>query len=217
MLKLLFALTLLSQNTQARTLVITDSHGSGSFGSELAQLLEQKDQIDFYAYGGTKPIDWIEGNNLTWGYWEHHTGQLGKRGDNKNTPTLLDLLALHHPDTVIIEQGTNMVWHEQNDADRENIQFLITAVKGSGAKCIWIGPPDLNIVNNPQANINVEQNHLLLQQQTKALGCQLIESWTFTHYPEGKGDGIHYDLIPRKGAKLGKKWAIDVFSRIKYE
>ena len=78
----------------ANTLIISDSHGTGAFGLELTHLLEKdNEQISFYAFGGSKPIDWIEGNNLTWGFWEHHTGQLNRRGDNRSVPKLIDLIS----------------------------------------------------------------------------------------------------------------------------
>lgn len=199
--------------THAKTLIISDSHGTGAFGGELAKLIETKNEsVDFYAFGGTKAIDWIEGNNLTWGYWEHHTGRFDRRGTNRNTPKLTHLIQLHKPNTVVIVQGTNMVWRETTTADYENVRFLIDQVNQSGAKCYWVGPPDLNVKTDEQ-NKWVLGIHQLLEQSSQMHGCQLIRSWAFTQYPEGLGDGIHYDQIPNIGAKLAQEWARGVFTR----
>lgn len=213
---ILFFWLILGNAVQAfsKTLIISDSHGTGAFGGELARLIEgQKENVSFYAFGGTKAIDWIEGNNLTWGFWEHHTGRADRRATHTNTPKLAELIIAHKPDTIIIVLGTNMVWHEQTNQDAESIQGLLTLAKASGAKCIWVGPPDLNVQNQEQEKW-VIQLHQELEQIVPANGFQLISSWTFTNYPANVGDGIHYDQIPVVGEKLARAWAQGVFKRI---
>lgn len=198
----------------AQTLVISDSHGTGAFGGELARLIESKNEkVSFYAFGGTKPVDWVEGNNLTWGYWEHHTGEKDKRGTNRATPKLVELISLHQPKTILIVQGTNSVWKDATEKDFFSIQFLIKSIHQNHARCIWVGPPDLNVgtIENEQ---RVESWHQLLTTETMKLGCSFIASWTFTHYPENLGDGVHYDQIPQFGQKLAREWAQGVFQRL---
>ncbi len=219
-IKKLLKLTLLSilvgetTYTHAKTLVVSDSHGTGAFGAELTRLIEKtNEELSFYAFGGSKPIDWIEGNNLTWGFWEHHTGHMSRRGDNRSVPKLTELLQEHSPTRVIISQGTNIVWHEQTQSDRSSIQSLMKMVRAAKAECLWIGPPDLNVPEERQ-EIWVKQVHQELQDLADSEDCKLIESWKFTHYPKDQGDGVHYDKIPLKGAKLARRWAKKVYSRL---
>lgn len=204
-----------SASAFSKTLIISDSHGVGAFGGELASQLEaQGETVLFYAYGGTKAVDWIQGNNLTWGYWEHRTGRLlDRRGTDQNTPKLVDLIKLHSPTTVIMVLGTNMIWREQKPQDAEDIRYLMNASKNALAKCIWVGQPDLNVNNDDAKRWDLEMQQLL-EKEVPAAGCQLIRSWEFTNYPENMGDGIHYDQIPGIGAKLAKEWAINVFQRM---
>lgn len=215
LLKTLLILCLIFSNQVfSKTLIISDSHGAGAFGDELAQLLEKRgENISFYAFGGTKAIDWIEGNNLIWGFWEHHTGGIDRRDSNRNTPKLIELIKIHKPSKIIIVQGTNMIWREQTPADAENIRFLINLTHESGAKCIWVGQPDLNPSSDDAKRWNLELQHLF-EKEVPALGCKLIRSWAFTNYPKDSGDGIHYDQIPGVGANLAREWAQKVFSLI---
>ena len=209
MMKLLLFLILSS--AQAKTLVISDSHGTGAFGEELTKLIENNNEdLSFYAFGGTKAVDWIEGNNLTWGYWEHHTGKVDKRGTNRATPKLEELIQIHHPSLVIINLGTNMVWKQPSVEQEFQIKTIIETAKSRGAECVWSGPPDLN-ASEVNRNNWVEQIHQMLIIQTQLHGCKLLKGWELTNYPEGKGDGVHYDAIPGIGKKLARDWARKMF------
>lgn len=206
-LLLLFILT----SVQAKTLIISDSHGTGAFGEELAKLIEnENEEVSFYAFGGTKAVDWIEGNNLTWGYWEHHTGRIDKRGTNRATPKLDELIRIHHPTRVIINLGTNMVWKQPTVEQELQINTLIETAKSRGAACIWSGPPDLN-ASEMNPNNWVEQIHQILINQTGISECKLLKAWELTQFPDGQGDGIHYDSIPEIGKDLARDWARKIF------
>jgi len=216
MLITLFLSLIFAPQAFSKTLIVSDSHGTGAFGGELARLIETKgENVSFYAFGGTKVIDWIEGNNLTWGFWEHHTGRIDRRGTNRNTPKLVELIKLHKPTTVMIVQGTNMIWREQTLQDSEQIRYLMNLAKDSGAKCIWVGQPDLNPKEEDPKRWDLELQHLF-EKEVPSMGCQLIRSWAFTNYPENMGDGIHYDQIPGIGEKLARDWARNVFGSLKY-
>lgn len=216
MLITLFLSLIFAPQAFSKTLIVSDSHGTGAFGGELARLIETKgENVSFYAFGGTKVIDWIEGNNLTWGFWEHHTGRIDRRGTNRNTPKLVELIKLHKPTTVMIVQGTNMIWREQTLQDSEQIRYLMNLAKESGAKCIWVGQPDLNPKEEDPKRWDLELQHLF-EKEVPSMGCQLIRSWAFTNYPENMGDGIHYDQIPGIGEKLARDWARNVFGSLKY-
>ncbi len=212
---LFLGLWIISLSALSKTLIISDSHGVGAFGEELVRLLEhEKEEVSLYAFGGTRPVDWVQGNNLTWGYWEHHTGRLNRRGDNRATPKLELLIQEHNPQRVLIVQGTNMVWRKLTPSDLSDIQFLILSVQKAGAECIWVGPPDLNVPTQENEE-GVKAVHNMIGEETQRLGCSYIKSWTFTDYPQNQGDGVHYDAIPRVGKKLAQDWASGVYSRLK--
>jgi hypothetical protein len=208
---ILFLLSVVTLPVSARILIVSDSHGTGAFGAEFTRLLEQKEhQVSFYAFGGSKAVDWIEGNNLKWGFWEYHTQGRDRRGENRAVPKLQELMLQHTPKKVVIVLGTNMIWREPQEMDKQYIANLVEQVVQSGADCYWIGQPDLN--PNSQAGIRFNlMVQMQLQEIVPRLGCQLIESWNFTQYPDGTGDGIHYDQIERVGATLARQWAQQAF------
>ena len=204
----------LTFTVNAKTLIITDSHGEGTFGTELVRLLESKKiNVSAYAVGGSTAADWDRGLNQVWGYWEHHTGYPEIRKTRPKTPKFSDLVNKIAPDVVIIELGTNLIWRDLTSQDTVDIQNLLTAVKNSGAKCVWVGPPHLRLKDENQINRVFEIQHLL--ESIIPLGdCELIASWNFTKYPMTGGDGIHYDQIPTIGKQLAKDWAMNVFKKI---
>lgn len=199
-------LLLFSFSVVAQTLIITDSHGEGSFGGKLVELIEnQNEQVSIYAVGGSRPKDWVYGLDQIWGYWEYHTSQGGSRGSHPKTPLLLDLLKQQRPHRVIIELGTNLIWNSLSESDQKEIEVLTQWIRESGALCIWVGPPDLRPNNHIYESRELEIHQLLTSAVPQH--CQLIKSWEFTHYPETGGDGIHYDQIPQIGASLAWDWA----------
>lgn len=211
-----FCFLLFSPFVSAQTLIISDSHGVGAYGSELIRLHEIKGmKISLYAFGGTRPVDWIDGNNLKWGFLEHHTGKIDRRGTNTPTPKLVELIKVLKPKMVIISLGTNIVWRDEEEEDRSQIQFLISSILKTNAKCVWVGPPHLN-VTNPIHLQTIEKFHQLLKAEVTKTDCQLIESHQFTHYPDNVGDGVHYDKIPNIGSTLARQWAKDVFYLIRF-
>ena len=197
-----------------KTLIISDSHGTGAFGSKLTNLYEsQKEEVSFFAYGGTTAIDWIEGNNLTWGFWEHQPGLEDVRSTNQAAPIFEKLLKKIKPTQVIIVLGTNLLWREQQPKDANSIQTLINLSREMGAKCFWVGPPDLKPKYENQQR-RVLEIHQQLEQEIPGTHCGLIKSWSFTNYPQSLGDGIHYDQIQGKGQELAEAWASKVFEKL---
>lgn len=214
LVKVLILSLILIKIAKANTLIISDSHSVGAFGGELASLLESEDvDLDYYAFGGSKPIDWIEGTNLTWGFWEHHTGKKDLRGTNRAVPIFTELIQKHLPNRVIIVQGTNTVWYQEKETDVNAMRFLLNVVQKQNAECIWVGPPDLIAKNADQAR-TINDFHLRIEKETAENNCKLIKSWEFTHYPEKLGDGVHYDNIPVVGKRMSRKWAQKVFELI---
>jgi hypothetical protein len=210
----LISLFLFSLNGFTHTLVITDSHGEGSFGDEFINLIEAKrEPLSFYAVGGSTPVDWLYGYHQIWGYFEHHTGKAPIRYEHPKTPLFKELLDAHQPDRVIIELGTNLIWKEITPEDKQLIADMMNLTFKAHAKCIWIGPPDLNPKNSINRNRVLEVQQILTDLSLKN-NCKLIPSWKFTHYPVGQGDGIHYDAIPFIGGKLARLWARSAFKYI---
>ena len=197
-----------------KTLIISDSHGTGAFGLKLTNLFEsQKEEVSFFAYGGTTAIDWIEGNNLTWGFWEHQTGLQDVRSTNQAAPIFEKLLKKIKPTQVIIVLGTNLLWRELLPKDAASIQTLINLSRQMGAKCFWVGPPDLKPKYENQQR-RVLEIHQQLEQEIPGTHCALIKSWNFTTYPQSLGDGIHYDQIQSNGQELAQNWASKVFQEV---
>jgi len=207
---LLFA----SVESHSKTLIITDSHGEGSFGDELVSQMEKKDaSVSLYAVGGSTSADWNKGLQQIWGYREHHTGQTDVRSAKPVTPQLSVLLETLKPDTLLIELGTNLIWTEISVQSKQEIDQMLATVRASGIRCYWIGPPDLRF-NQKDRVVREREIQNLLTVKVPGQGCELIPSWTFTRFPKRGGDGVHYDTIPITGKTLARQWAVDAVGRI---
>lgn len=209
-----FLILFFSFHVKSQTLIITDSHGEGAFGSEIIKLLEARNEnLSMYSVGGSRPKDWLLGLNQKWGYFEYHTGKKPIRYQFPSTPFVKNLLAQIRPHRIIIELGTNLIWQPVTNLEIKEIKDLIKLTHEFGAECIWVGPPDLNPGKDIYEN-RLLQIHQILKDVTKKENCQLVPSWELTHYPENHGDGIHYDSIPLNGQQLAKQWAMDVVNQI---
>jgi len=198
----------------SKTLIITDSHGEGAFGMELSTLLEKKGEtVSAFAVGGSTAADWNHGLQQIWGYWEYRTGKAEIRYNKPITPKVENLLQVEKPDAIIIELGTNLIWKPIEEEAKEEIRVLLDTVKKSGAKCYWVGPPDLRPKPEDRVQRELEIRELL-DRMVSAQDCELIQSWSFTRYPSAGGDGIHYDIIPQIGPELARQWARGAMSRI---
>ncbi len=144
-----------------KTLIISDSHGTGAFGSKLTKLFEsQKEEVSFFVFGGPTAFDWIEGNNLTLGFWEHQPRLEDVRSTNQAAPIFEKLLT----------------------KDADSIQTLINLQREMGAKFFWVGPPDLRPKYENQQR-RVLEIHQQLEQEIPGTHCDLIKNWNFTTYP----------------------------------
>jgi hypothetical protein len=205
---------LFTYHLNAKTLIITDSHGEGAFGAELVKQLESvKKSVSIYAVGGSTPADWNLGQNQIWGYWEYHTESGGLRGSKPKTPLFKSLLEKHQPDQVIIELGTNLIWRELTAERTADVITLVQSIDKTKTQCFWIGPPDLR-PNSAERESREAEIHQLLEKEIPRYGCELLRSWELTEYPSEGGDGIHYDQIPDVGTTLAKSWAQKVMLQI---
>jgi hypothetical protein len=210
--------TVLSQliafSSFSKTLVITDSHGEGAFGMELAMGLENNGQaVSVYAVGGSTAADWNHGLQQVWGYWEYHSGHPEVRSTKPITPVVSRLLETETPDSIIIELGTNLIWKPISEQDREEIRLLLSTIKKTQINCIWVGPPALRPkpMDRVQRELEIRE---LLYSIVPSFNCELVLSWAFTQYPALGGDGIHYDGIPGIGPDLARQWARGVIDHL---
>jgi hypothetical protein len=188
-----------------RILMITDSHGEGTFGKETTRIIEEAGgKLSVYAVGGSAPVDWLKGLQGKWGYWEHHTRGKDFRSSKPITPKLEDLIRSVNPDVVVIELGTNLIWNKFTHNEKSDIWKLMEKVTSAGKKCIWIGPPGLRVDKVYTARIN--EVYKFLTQEVEKSGCELHPSWETVTYPASGGDGIHYDSAGRAGKKMANKW-----------
>ncbi|MEO5666806.1 MAG: SGNH/GDSL hydrolase family protein [Bdellovibrionota bacterium] len=114
------------------------------------------------------------------------------------TPKLVKLLAQEKPETIIIQQGTNMFWDLQDARDpkraRAEIRALLDQVfsaKPAPKKCLWIAPPD---TSKWPSEMEDRLFHLISEEVSSR--CRVFDSRTVTRYPvkPSRGaDGIHYD------------------------
>ena len=192
-----------------RIVVITDSHGVGHFGEELALWLRRRPttKFDFIASGGSAPLQWRNNAfNTTCGF--HDASTIAKplpRVCNKlHTPPLTALWRQQGPPAAderrvsIVVLGTNFgmaaaMYAEQLAAT----QSLAEDAMNSSDRCLWVGPPNMN--HSPGFDTaGVAYKVALIQKalaqaahKTGKPPCQLIDSRLYSQYPKKGGDGIH--------------------------
>lgn len=194
---------------------IGDSQSYGVFGERWQQRVSvyQWWEQSFFiiARGGSTATSWLN-------YQQLHLENDGFRQYNENgstrdirvdvLPPLRTLLGRYAPNKVIIQLGGNMVWQSSKEQMR-SINRLLSMVKDSGTKeCFWIGPP--NGWARPQEMF--KNFYDLLEKALKGSFCTLIDSRPFTVFPEGEGDGIHFDSLGKeKAATFVDQWIDGIF------
>lgn len=149
-------------------------------------------------------------------------------------PNLGALLIERKPDTVVIAHGTNelpirpgyshgklpgrppslkeiesALMKAEGDATR-----TIRAVKKSGAKCVWIGPP-----SEPEEIYSIDLQDKFTRmyaEACRAAGCKFLDSRTVTKATDTKKDtamGVHY--YGAAGTAWGRDIAVQVIQEIR--
>ncbi|MBI3542472.1 MAG: hypothetical protein HY075_04255 [Deltaproteobacteria bacterium] len=192
-----------------RFVVVTDSHGVGHFGEELARWLRNRPatKFNFTASGASAPAQWNNGLFTTpCGF--HDDSSIAKPEPRKCHKLLTPKLAAvwkrqgarQHDErriTVIVlgtNYGLDPSTRKMQLADTEK---LATTAMTESDRCFWVGPPNMRRKHGFDADgvkYKVELVTEALAAAAKATGkpvCQLIDSRSYSHYPKN-GDGIHY-------------------------
>jgi hypothetical protein len=181
---------------------IGDSHSTGCFGSELDKSLrslidpvsQNHVRVQSAATCGSSSASWLApgGNSTLCGFracGPSSDGDCATRESGKSA-SIESLIRVTHPRVAVIELGSNML--KQNlESALQDATKLAQKVKDSGARCIWIGPPQPTIVS-PQVYENFVKH---LSDTVSENGCRFIDSNPKTAR-ENLGSnslGLHYD------------------------
>jgi hypothetical protein len=136
-----------------RLILIGDSHTAGTFGHALDGLLRKSvPAVETYGSCGASPSWYVPGNPVSGhtspcGTWFHRysaadPSKLEEVTRASPTP-LIGALLKEKPDVVVVALGTNMIdWSKGGISGLDSAAALGSAIKGAGARCLWIGPPD---------------------------------------------------------------------------
>ncbi|UPT75829.1 MAG: hypothetical protein M0D55_09240 [Elusimicrobiota bacterium] len=213
-----------------RIVVITDSHGVGSFGEALEAWLRARPDTDwdFFAAGGSAPRQWASSRWTTpCGYHATSAGPAVKRACREETVPHLDELWAAQPAgtsktrrVTIIAHGTNYALDAKASEAASTLPLLKAAFKASDV-CVWIGPP--NMTRSPGFDASgVAYKYSIIEAALAAAKktghvCSLVDSRPLSSYPKLGGDGIHYHWLKTKdpdSLSQGPKWGAAVAAKL---
>jgi hypothetical protein len=201
-------------------LMVGDSLTVGGFGEALQAYLLQRfgsNNVAVYASCGSSPEHWMRSGPkfiTKCGYREQtpyttvlYDFQNGRRPQHALTPKLEDLIEKYHPETVIVQLGTN--WMDGFAADSRSelnygqiLDHFVAAIRSEPktvSKIIWITPPDSSRYSK---TVEMRVKNLIMAAAERH-SFQIIDSSRMTHYVPGRsgGDGVHYN------SAAAKEWA----------
>jgi GDSL-like Lipase/Acylhydrolase family len=188
---------------EVKVLQIGDSQSAGIFGSYWHDKLasHQEIKLTLFARGGSTSESWLHYETLKGDFRKISSDGNSSRIKISTMPALNDLLQKYSPDVVIIQLGGNMVrWSDESI--RLSVKELISQIKEKSSQCLWIAPPNGHARPEPRFS----EFYPVLKDAVVEQGCGFFDSRKYTTYPEGKGDGIHFDSLGLKGRRLVKKW-----------
>ena len=196
-----------------KVLHIGDSHTVGIYGKEMDKLLRATGaQVSSYGSAGSSPSWWLNGQTTHSGFFsrdaEGHTVQPKDWKAPHATPRLSTLIQQTQPNIIMISLGANLIQSNGENIESQ-VHKLAQIAKESGAKIIWVGPPDGRESKKPSSKQNQLYDHL--QRAASQYGT-FIDSRPLTEYPEKGGDGLHY--WGTEGSKIAHSWANEVFNQI---
>ncbi len=96
---------------------------------------------------------------------------------------------------TVIALGTNMLRSNIENVMRD-VARLIQQVRGSGSRCVWVGPPRAKV-----SFISAERYQQFianLQRTVNSNSCFYIDSSLKTDAKDTHQDGIHYQSAPAR-------------------
>ncbi|MFN8673546.1 MAG: hypothetical protein U0457_15855 [Candidatus Sericytochromatia bacterium] len=216
-------LPLINENT--RVLHIGDSHTVGIYGHTLDNLLRKTGaKVESLGSAGSAPSAWVDGytnsNGKKVADFVTHSGFFKKDEQNIDTspkdwktptatPKANNLISEFKPNVIIFSLGANLIHANEKEIEKQ-VKDLCEVAKSSGAKIIWVGPPNGRSDKKPKAEQDRLYEHI---QKIASQYGTFIDSRAITEYPDNmKGDGVHF--WGEKGSKIAKNWANTVFDEI---
>lgn len=197
-----------SESRADGVLFIGDSHVDSTFGRTLDSLLRTRfKHVATYSFGGSIPDWYLNGTQSPWGSSIRDWTGVEARFNPQPVPQLSDLLEHYSPETVIIALGTNFLREGNPTSSSLALMSLVAAKR---ARCFWIGPPN----EGAKFQERIARYDAELSEALAHSSCNYISSFPFTAYPEGLGDGIHYDTAGATGVEAGRTWAKRVFEAL---
>lgn len=196
-----------------RVLHIGDSHTVGIYGREMDKLMRATGaQVATYGSAGSSPSWWLQGTTTRSGFYGRgEDGKVDSPADWKTprqTPKLPDLLKKHQPSVIVISLGANMLGANAATIEKQ-VKDLAEVAKASGAKILWVGPPDGRESKKPTSKQTELYRHL---EKVAGQYGTFIDSRPVTDYPAKGGDGVHY--WGKEGSRIATNWANHVFEQI---
>lgn len=196
---------MLSLLLSGTVLLLGDSHSVGPFGQTLDKELRGRGlRTATYASCGSIAQHWETGKETTCGYFSKTLDGKITQLPRAKTPALESLLKEVRPDYVIVELVTNYALLPSDSFAIKDMKKLVEKIKISGAKCFWVGAPDMRRFRNELPRFR------RLVEEAVGSDCEIFDSETVTNYPASGGDGIHY--WSAAGTPIAQSWAREVAS-----
>lgn len=203
-----------------RVLVVGDSHSTGRFKDGLLEMLmpTSKTGLSTAMFGscGSRARDWLSGKHSTsCGYFskDYADTKLKPNVSSHATPTLKSLVDEGNPDYVVIALGTNQLGDNSKDSEK-SVRDLIAVATAKGAKCMWVGPPEVG--SQAIGAKNLKSFYDMLDRVERDTGCRKIDSRkprTDNKYVDKKYH-VHYEN--QKGTDWGTATGTEIRQKIQY-
>jgi len=221
-----FLVFLLSSGLRAENsvLVIGDSHATSTFGKALDLLLRTLPDTQVTTVGscGVTPQAFLDGTPSHCGVLEIARAEPDwiVKAQKGKTPQIEKLLSTWRPKLTVVELGANQIHRAYRDPEGAvaESRALAEAIRASGSRCLWVGPPGGREQEKPKHKMNFLYS--VLKQGVADL-CTFTDSrpssLAFLDYERvtksrrRKGDGRHFDAIGVVGQQMARRWALSVF------
>ncbi len=203
-------------NENSRVLHIGDSHTAGIYGKEMDKLLRATGaKVETVGSSSASPSWFISGHATTKGFYsKDEKGNVDSPADWKAphaTPKLKNLISEFQPNIILISLGANLLGSNGKNIESE-VRKIAEIAKQSGAKIVWVGPPDGRESKKPEEKQS--DLYLHLKKAASEYGT-FVDSRPYTEYPDSGGDGVHYSGKEGSGmSKLAKSWVNHVYNEI---